>query len=53
MRALAFRLALSVTVVTHLGNGTTEAQAESVVENLSQAGHVVDDSKGALTYWLE
>ncbi len=40
-------------VVTHLGNGTTDAQAESVVENLSQAGHVVADSKGSLTYWLE
>jgi hypothetical protein len=40
-------------VVTHLGNGTSQGYAESVVEHLSQSGYVAVDPTGTLTYWLE
>jgi len=40
-------------VVTHLGNATSETEAESVIEDLCQGGHVVIDAKGAVTYWLD
>jgi hypothetical protein len=40
-------------VVTHLGNGASEIEAEGLIENLSQAGLVVIDSKGAINYSLE
>ncbi len=40
-------------VVTHLGNGTSETAAESVIGNLCQTGCVLIDAKGAVSYRLE
>jgi hypothetical protein len=40
-------------LVAHLGHKITEAEALDVVEYLSQAGHLVIDEKGTVTYHLE
>ncbi len=40
-------------VIAHLGNGTSHVEAERVIENLSQAGYLLTDARGAITYCLE
>jgi len=37
---------------THLGPDINETRAESLIETLSQAGHLAIDTKGAVNYWL-
>ena len=40
-------------LITHLGHKITETQALDLIHHLSQAGHLVIDEKGAVTYHLE
>ncbi len=40
-------------LVAHLGHKVTEAEVESLIEALRQAGHLAIDGKGAVTYRLD
>lgn len=40
-------------LIVHLGNKVTEAEALALIEMLSQAGHLVIDDKGKVTYHLD
>jgi hypothetical protein len=40
-------------LIAHLGNKNTEAEALQLIELLEQAGHLVIDEKGKVTYYLD
>jgi len=40
-------------LITHLGKKITEAEALRLIEQLGQAGHLVIDDKGKVTYYLD
>lgn len=47
------RKKLTSHLIAHLGHKVTEAEASELVEMMSQAGHLVSDEKGKLTYHLD
>jgi hypothetical protein len=47
------RKALVSYLNAHFGRDTAGADADTLIENLSQTGNLAIDTKGAVTYWLE